>query len=117
MLCFFVYHTCLLKKLKTLLELNVVSFQSGAGIAIEDLLCLIDVYLKSTVIDHNQRDFVHKYAICIGSSLAPALAECYLSAFDISVTKFVQSCWEASVLVTKYVDDLLIVWTDSGLVQ
>lgn len=103
-LYFSLEETVLRSKLKQLLELNLVSFQSGARIAIEELLCLPDFYLKSTVIDLNQKYFVQKSGICTGSSLPPALAECYLNSLDICVTKFVQLCSGASVLVTKYVD-------------
>lgn len=42
-----------------------------------------------------------KSGMCSGSSLAPALAECYLNAFVISDTKFVPSCSEGSVLITS----------------
>lgn len=74
-----------LNKLKQLLELNLVSFQSGAGSLIGYLLCLIDFYLKPTVTDVNQKGFVKKSGICIGLSLAPA-KHSLLSCFYISAT-------------------------------
>lgn len=79
----------LFNKLKTLLELNLVSFQPGASIAIKDALCLFEFYLKSTVINHNRNDFVETSGSSIESPLAPALAECYINALDISVSKIV----------------------------
>lgn len=64
------------------LELNLVKFQSESGISVEGFLTILDLYLQSTVLELEGQTYVQKEGVCIGSSVAPILAEIYLNTME-----------------------------------
>lgn len=71
-------NTRLMQRVREALELNLVKFQSGSGISVESFLTILEFYLKSTVVEYEGRKYIQKEGVCIGSSVAPILAEVYL---------------------------------------
>ncbi|CAN7976635.1 unnamed protein product, partial [Ixodes persulcatus] len=90
-----------------------VKFQNASGISLNAFLQLIAVYLRSTLIEHGGRIYTQKSGICIGSCLAPALSEVYLSFVDQAV-KTQLGCVAPGTQVYRYVDDYLVLH-DSGV--
>ncbi|CAN7978382.1 unnamed protein product [Ixodes persulcatus] len=105
----------LLERVGQFLENNLVRFQSHSGIGEADFLRILELYLKATVVQHNNRDFIQKRGICIGSAVAPILSEIYLSYLDLKLHDIIRNRSPSDVLVRRYVDDLLICSTDSNL--
>ncbi|KAM7283723.1 uncharacterized protein ISCGN_000829 [Ixodes scapularis] len=81
---------------------GAVRFQNSAGISVSGFLDLNDLYLRSTLVEHEGRIYAQKTGVCIGSCLAPILSEIYLFFVDRRscskkhATKFVP-CRQASV--------------------
>jgi hypothetical protein len=72
------------------------------------LVELLDLYLRSTVIDFQDSMYVQKSGICIGSQLAPFLTNIYLNHFDNNATSMVSNNSSIYVL-ERYVDDVLVI--------
>lgn len=107
---------------KTLLERvgsfflnNIVRFQSQSGIGVTDFLRILELNLRATMVQNNNRDFIQKRGICIGSVVAPILLEIYLSYLDLKLHDIIRNRSPSDVLVRRYAEDLLICSTDSKL--
>ncbi|XP_040071196.1 uncharacterized protein LOC115320437 [Ixodes scapularis] len=100
--------TRLMQRVREALELNLVKFQAGSGISVESFLTILEVYLKSTVIEYEGRKYVQKDGVCIGSSVAPILAEVYLNSLDRVVHNRLKEKSPGMALVRRYVDDIII---------
>ncbi|XP_077522983.1 uncharacterized protein LOC144133723 [Amblyomma americanum] len=90
----------------TIEEDGAVSFQNSAGISTDTFLELLTVYLDSTVVAHNQKHYVQKSGICIGSKVAPYLSELYLASCDRKIDSIVRGY--PGTTIFRYVDDFLI---------
>uniref|UniRef100_A0A147BDN4 Putative reverse transcriptase n=1 Tax=Ixodes ricinus TaxID=34613 RepID=A0A147BDN4_IXORI len=101
-------NTRLMQRVREALELNLVKFQSGSGISVESFLTILEFYLKSTVVDYEGRKYIQKEGVCIGSSVAPILAEVYLNSLDRAVHDNLQELSPGTAIVRRYVDDILI---------
>lgn len=78
-------------------------------------LTFIDLYLKSTAAEFEDKTYTQKEGVCIGSSTAPVLSEIYLNQLDLKIRRMLQSMPEGSVLITIYVDDILVISKEKGL--
>ncbi|KAM7307393.1 Reverse transcriptase (RNA-dependent DNA polymerase) [Ixodes scapularis] len=93
---------------KEVLELNLVKFQSGSGVTVESFLTVLDLYLKSTVLEYNNRKYIQKEGVCIGSSVAPLLAEIYLNSLDrVLFDKMIELSPNVG-FIRRYVDDIFV---------
>ncbi|XP_070377207.1 uncharacterized protein [Dermacentor albipictus] len=61
---------------------GAVQFQNSSGVSVNDFVALVECYLSSTYICFNDKLFVQKDGICIGSCIAPILSEIFLGQFD-----------------------------------
>ncbi|XP_042150148.1 uncharacterized protein LOC121838139, partial [Ixodes scapularis] len=95
----------LMQRVRQVLELNLVNFQSRTGIAVDSFLSLLDLYLQATVVEYNGQKYVQKDGVCIGSSVAPMLAEIYLNTLDSSVSETLKENNLNGCIVKRYVDD------------
>ncbi|XP_040064250.1 uncharacterized protein LOC120838403 [Ixodes scapularis] len=107
----------LLKRVKEALERNLVKFQSGSGISVDCFLTVLDLYLRSTVVEYDGKKFVQKDGVCIGSSVAPALAEIYLNSLDSAVVEGLGKMPSGSCIVRRYVDDIVVCTFQSGIAE
>ncbi|CAN7990421.1 unnamed protein product [Ixodes hexagonus] len=105
----------LLVRVRQFLENNLVRFQAQSGIAVADFLKILELYLQATVVRHDERVFIQKRGISIGSAVAPVLSEIYLSFLDLKLHDLIRNCSPSVVLVRRYVDDLLFCSTDASL--
>lgn len=104
----------LLSRLRDLLEANLVRFQSQSGIDVGSFFNLTELYLNSTAVEFEGSKFSQKKGVCIGSSLAPALSEVYLTSLDSALGQVVQSFPAGSVMIKRYVDDILVCSVEKG---
>ena len=98
----------LMKRVKQALELNLVKFQSGSGISVDSFLTVLDFYLRSTIVEYGGKMYVQKEGVCIGSSVAPILAEIYLNSLDSAVVNGLKGIQSESYVVKRYVDDIVV---------
>lgn len=105
----------LMSAVRDALELNLVRFQSGSGVSIEGFLAVLDFYLQSTVIEYNACKYVQKEGVCIGSSVAPILAEIYLNSLDAALSKKTSELTAEMCFVRRYVDDIIVCTFKEGL--
>ncbi|XP_077507117.1 uncharacterized protein LOC144116273 [Amblyomma americanum] len=100
-------HNELLMAVSNCIErLGVVGFQNACGISIEGFMELLNVYLSSTLVSFQDKFYVQKRGICIGSSVAPVLTEIYLVEVDCSLSRALTD--DRIARVFRYVDDFLI---------
>lgn len=52
---------------------------------------------------------------CIGSSTASVLSEMYLNQLDLKINRMLQSMPDGSVLIKRYVDNILVISREKGL--
>lgn len=87
----------LLCRLRYAVGASLVAFQAGSGIALHDLLRLVDLYLFSTATVVGGSLFVQVDGIYIGSPVAPILSEVYLNVLHNLVTNFVTEARSAEM--------------------
>ncbi|CAN8033172.1 unnamed protein product, partial [Ixodes persulcatus] len=104
--------TILFNRFRNMLELDLVGFQSRAGIAIEDFLFLLQKYLTCNVLKQEETLMTQKDGICIGSKIAPILSEVYLNVLDCVGAAIMEQKGKDNVYTTRYVDDILICTKD-----
>lgn len=107
----------LLSRVQDFLLEDLVRFQSHSGLAISDFMRLLDLYLQSTVTCIDDVLFTQRDGVFIGSSIAPILSEIYLNVLDSAVSGFLNQCGEGLVLVSRFVDDIIIVSRDMGMFE
>ncbi|XP_040067048.1 uncharacterized protein LOC120840526, partial [Ixodes scapularis] len=95
----------LMQRVRQVLELNLVNFQYRTGIAVDSFLSLLDLYLQATIVEYNGQKYVQRDGVCIGSSVAPMLAEIYLNTLDSCVSETLQKNNLNGGIVKRYVDD------------
>lgn len=92
-------------------ENGAVAFQNGAGMSVGNLLALLEFYLQSTYIKFDDKIYLQKKGICIGSCIAPVLCHIFLSTIDRSLHDRFNSSYIDKVLkVFHYVDDFLVLF-------
>lgn len=84
-----------------------LKFNGETGANSAGFLELLEFYLQSTVIQFDERFFVQRSGICIGSELAPILSDLYLSSFDQRVSD--RLCEKSDYTIMRYVDDFLVI--------
>lgn len=92
----------LLSRLRILLEENIVAFQNNAGISVENFLRVLQLYLQATVIEVDSIVYIQKKGVCIGSAVAPVLAEVFLHSLDSGVRRFLEFHTSDSAFVGQY---------------
>lgn len=55
-------------------ESDPLSFHSSSGLSTESFLELLSFYLANTYVSFNDRVFIQREGVCIGSSIAPILS-------------------------------------------
>ncbi|CAN7943705.1 unnamed protein product, partial [Ixodes pacificus] len=105
----------LLARVSSFLEEHLVSFQSQSGISVQDVLGILEVYLGSTVVQHNGHRYIQQQGVCIGSAVAPALSDIYLRDLDLRLLESFKHRSPNEILVRRYVDDILVCSTDGSL--
>lgn len=90
-----------------------VRFQNSAGISVSRFLDLIDLYLRSTLVEHEGRVYAQKTGVCIGSCLAPIPSEINLLFMDRRVSEALAALGPGTS-VFRCVDDYLIVHQGSS---
>ncbi|KAH9379261.1 hypothetical protein HPB48_002850 [Haemaphysalis longicornis] len=88
-------------------DFGELKFNGKTGVSSDSFLELVHFYLQSTVVEFEDKFYVQRRGICIGSSLAPIFSDIYLSAFDKSVKTKLADAHHITVL--RYVDDYLVV--------
>ncbi|KAM7309437.1 uncharacterized protein ISCGN_013068 [Ixodes scapularis] len=89
---------------------GVAKFQNSTGITLEAFLQLVDVYLRSTLVEHQGNIYRQKSGVCIGSCLAPVLSEFYMSSVDLAVEREL-GVEAPGTKVFRFVDDYLVLHT------
>lgn len=89
-----------------------VKFQNSSGVRTEQFLELLQFYLNSTAILFDNDFYVQKKGICIGSSVAPALSDIFLSSLDRRVAVEISDL--PVVKIYRYVDDYLVFLNAAG---
>lgn len=79
----------------------------NTGIAIY-FFRIVKLYWESTAVEVNDYLLVRKDGISIGPSVTPFLSEMYLTALDLVLMEFILSCPWGDLVVTRFVDDILI---------
>lgn len=60
---------------------SYVAFQNVTGLSVSIFL-LVSFYLKSTFATWNEKLFIRKNGVCIGSCIAPLSSDIYLAFYD-----------------------------------
>ncbi|XP_040070735.1 uncharacterized protein LOC115331401 [Ixodes scapularis] len=110
----------LMSRVREALERNLVKFQSGTGIPADSFLAILDLYLKATVVEFKERMWIQKKGVCIGSAVAPILAEIYLNSLDNAISERLAVWGSGEVLVRRYVDDIVVMsfhGKDTGAIE
>ncbi|XP_042150172.1 uncharacterized protein LOC121838157 [Ixodes scapularis] len=89
-------------------EFGLCRFQNASGIPLSGFIQLLQLYLRSTMIEQNGEVFIQKSGVCIGSCLAPVLSEIYLSFVDRTIDEELRSIVPGCQVV-RYVDDYLVI--------
>ncbi|XP_075553770.1 uncharacterized protein LOC142586392 [Dermacentor variabilis] len=84
-----------------------VRFQNAVGTSVANFLDLLQVYLRSTVIQHNEEFYVQKNGICIGSRIAPIMSDLWLAHYDRLLQEQLSTIPVKKV--SRYVDDFLVI--------
>lgn len=84
-----------------------VQFQNAVGTNVTNFLDLLQVYLRSTVVVHNEEYYVQKNGICIGSRIAPIMSDLLLAHYDSLFQE--QLSTRGPVKVFRHVDDFLVI--------
>jgi len=92
-------------RLKQKLVDNSLLFQNSFNMSIYVFLDLVKLYLSSTVIDFNDELYIQNKGVCIGSSIAPFLADIYLEPLDNFCADLAS---KTSVTIKRYVDDFVL---------
>lgn len=88
-----------------------MQFQSASGIDVVSILKLVEYYLGSAVTMVQEKLFLQKKkksGIFIGSRIAPLLSEVYIRVIGIMVSQSLAAYAEGSVIVRRYLDDILV---------
>ncbi|XP_064469727.1 uncharacterized protein LOC135384457 [Ornithodoros turicata] len=101
-------HQELFRAVRDCIEVNgLIAFQNASGLAVDNSMTLLEFYLGATVVQHEDRLFLQRRGICIGSCVAPVLCDIFLSEVDRGVRSVLD---DGSVLsICRYVDDFLVV--------
>ncbi|KAM7313816.1 uncharacterized protein ISCGN_003603 [Ixodes scapularis] len=88
-----------------------LKFQNSVGIAAEDFLNLLMLYLRSTTVVFRSEFYRQREGVCIGSRIAPALSDLLLAFYDRLLEI---SLRDSSVIkIFRYVDDFLVLYRPS----
>ncbi|CAN8005973.1 unnamed protein product, partial [Ixodes pacificus] len=88
-----------------------LKFQNSVGIAAEDFLNLLMLYLRSTTVVFRSEFYRQREGVCIGSCIAPALSDLLLAFYDRLLEI---SLRDSSVIkIFRYVDDFLVLYRPS----
>ncbi|XP_075740507.1 uncharacterized protein LOC142786762 [Rhipicephalus microplus] len=85
-----------------------VKFQDSCGISVRNFLEMLTFYLRSTFIKYDDKLYIQKEGVCIGSCLAPILSDILLAKYDRSLINCLQLT--SAVKVFRFVDDFLILY-------
>ncbi|XP_075737707.1 uncharacterized protein LOC142777277 [Rhipicephalus microplus] len=100
-------HDQLLKCVEESIDrLGSAAFQTRTGIHNSNLLELLSFYLKATFVSWEDKNYLQKSGICIGSCLAPILSDIFLAHHD----RVLSNKLDDSVVfkVCRFVDDYLV---------
>lgn len=87
-------------------ESGEVDFRNGTGLSSESFLSLLEFYLSATFIGFENKLYIQRNGVCIGSCVAPALCNTFLSFVDRA---FKSALDNDLVQIFRYVDDFLVV--------
>lgn len=85
---------------------GVLKFQNACGITVHRFLALLKFYMQSTFICLDDKLFIQRKGVCIGSCIAPILSDLLLASFDRNLESKLDQT--STVKVMRYVDDFLI---------
>lgn len=107
----------LLRRVRAVIESQLVKFQTAAGLSASEFLRILELYLSATAVSYEGDLFVQSNGVCIGSAVAPILSEIYLNVLDVAVSTFLSSVSPVAIIVKRYVDDILILAVDPTLAE
>nr|XP_054933396.1 uncharacterized protein LOC129387829 [Dermacentor andersoni]XP_054933397.1 uncharacterized protein LOC129387829 [Dermacentor andersoni]XP_054933398.1 uncharacterized protein LOC129387829 [Dermacentor andersoni]XP_054933399.1 uncharacterized protein LOC129387829 [Dermacentor andersoni]XP_054933400.1 uncharacterized protein LOC129387829 [Dermacentor andersoni]XP_054933401.1 uncharacterized protein LOC129387829 [Dermacentor andersoni]XP_054933402.1 uncharacterized protein LOC129387829 [Dermac len=87
-------------------ESGEVDFHNVTGLSSESFISLLEFYLSATFIRFENNLFIQKNGVCIGSCVAPAPCNIFLSFVDRALKSALNN---DSVQIFRYVDDFLVV--------
>ena len=97
-------------RLRNAIETNYTKIAHITKLSPSSIMELLILYLKSTVIHHNNALQIQARGICIGSQLAPSIVDIYLNEFDLSLDAECKA--NPDILhVYRYVDDIIKICT------
>ncbi|KAG0421490.1 hypothetical protein HPB47_002616, partial [Ixodes persulcatus] len=77
---------CLLESVSNAIDENgMCKFQNASGVSVKGFLSLLDLYLRSTLVEYEGKIYIQKAGVCIGSCLAPILSEIFLMYVDRAI--------------------------------
>ena len=83
-----------------------VSFINNAGVSVDNFLALLQFYLNVTFITFDDKPYLQRQGICIGSYVAPVLCDIFLADVDRTLDNILTG---GKVLkIFRYVDDFLV---------
>ncbi|CAN7997046.1 unnamed protein product, partial [Ixodes hexagonus] len=85
---------------------GVVAFQNASGIPLDSFMALLEFYLRSTFVSFNDKLFIQRKGICIGSCVAPVLCNIFLANVDRDLNGVLNA--DNVLKVFRYVDDFLV---------
>lgn len=101
-------HSDLFKSVRECIESNgVITFQNSAGLSVDNFLSLLEFYLRSTFVSFDTEMYLQKKGICIGSCVAPALCNIFLSSIDRALASSLDN--DLVLRIFRYVDDYLVI--------
>ncbi|KAG0417859.1 hypothetical protein HPB47_005304 [Ixodes persulcatus] len=88
-------------------ENGMCKFQNASGVSVKGFLSLLDLYLRSTLVEYEGKIYIQKAGVCIGSCLAPILSEIFLMYVDRAIKAKLEAT-APGCQVFRYVDDYLV---------
>jgi hypothetical protein len=99
-----------------IIKVGVQVFNNKMGMDMFHFLELLDICLKTSIIkfDVNEELYIQKSGICIGSRIAPKIADLFTQRINSEVEKDFQDEIQKGLLrILKYVDDYLVIFHQS----
>ncbi|XP_077526148.1 uncharacterized protein LOC144137987 [Haemaphysalis longicornis] len=88
---------------------GAIKFQNACGTTVDRFLEFLKFYMQSTFICLDDKLFIQRKGVCIGSCIAPVLSDILLASYDRKLeSKLSQT---SAVKVMRYVDDFLIFYS------
>lgn len=88
--------------------MGAIRFQNECGISVSGFIVLLTFYLNSMFVEFDDRLYIQKKGVCIGSVIAPILSDLVLVRHSRALDLALED--SAALKVFHFVDDFLVLY-------